>query len=123
MPFFLLSEIKPLIPESLWQKLQESSSARFAIIEPLVNEIIINEAQLEEPDDIADSPQWVRTPAAWLTTYLGDHLITGRTKEYQDKVESDYRRAVDMLKSRRPVKSASSTSGIGTIGGLYNGDI
>mgnify|MGYP000868665084 CR=1 FL=1 len=123
MPFFLLSEIKPLIPEPLWQKLQENSEARFDQIEPLVNEIIINDGGIENPADIADSPQWVRTPAAWLTTYLADHLTTGKSKEYYDKVLGDYNRALEILKSRRPVISSTATSGLGTIGGLYNGDI
>ena len=120
MPFFLLSDLDSLISPALFIKLSENEGAAFVKIQPRVNELIISEAQITEPADIANAPKWVVQIAAWLVAYVGDNLISSKSEKYSEKVLTDYNRAIKMLNDRRPTKSATATSGIGKIRGLYN---
>ena len=119
MPFVLLTEISSFLPQAMVQKLSADTEAEWLKIQPQVNEIIANESGIAEPDNSVNAPQWLRLPAAWLTAYLAEYMLTGKSREYLEKSKHDYEQAIAMLRARKPAKASSSTSGVGEIGGLY----
>jgi len=96
MPFTTLDKVKNYLPVAVQTALNQPSV--FDDVESASAEIISNITGLDIPVDVADSPEWVHYPAAYIIKKIASAFISTKSEELLKEISGDYDIAIGILK-------------------------
>lgn len=117
MPFVTLAQLEGFVPNALFDELSEEG--KFEKFESQSAMIISSETGIDNPASAEDAPEWAAIPTAWLITFLGKHLLTGVSDEYEKSIVANYREAYAYLKKHTTVATALAPDRVFEMGGLF----
>lgn len=98
MPFTTLEKIKNYIPKAINTALTDS--AVFDDVEKAASLIVSNITGIEIPADVANSPDWIHLPMAYIIKKItATTVISTKSEELLKEVADDYDLAISILQS------------------------
>ena len=98
MPFTTLAKITNFIPKAINTAL--ANEAVFTDVEKAASLIVANITGIEIPVDVADSPDWIHLPIAYIIKKItATTVISTKSEEMLKEVADDYDLAISILES------------------------
>lgn len=98
MAFVIFNDIMNLVPEGIKSHLMKSDI--FTNIESEAGKIVTEITAVASPADIADRPDWVVQPMAFIMTKLLA-LQMSQSEEFLKAVKDNYNLAIEFLNSKK----------------------